>query len=253
MMTNIPVSVLPSPLETVTLTSTTDPSFLARAENLLNGTISTTLAVSELALPALRQSVGPGDRRLRVSFEAKGPNFRVCPQFKYPEALYRRQTKLADRDQELLPGEERLVGPYFQLNPNIPFSEEYIRTLGEWLTREALRETRGLKLGLDAVIFEDGRALGLGASTLKNSFAEHLEAVRSLYVSISGSVRSGATLAEALQRTSPPLPMSGVLTESDAYANVALNSLKRLARNHGDKAIEAYLQQVSNRSPIVLR
>ncbi|HLK64638.1 MAG TPA: hypothetical protein VKU19_14435 [Bryobacteraceae bacterium] len=254
-MSNVRVEVLPSQVETVRLTSTTDGSFFSRAENLLTGTISAAVAVSELApfLAIVSNQSAQMIVAYSVSFEAIGPNVRVSPQFKYPEALYRRQTTLAARDQELLPGEGRLVGPYFHLNPNMPFfTDEYLRTLGEWLRNQALCGTRELKIGLDAVIFDDGRIFGPGASTLKNSFTEHLDAVRHLHELLFESVRSGATLAEAFEQASIPLPASGAPSMSDSYANNALNSLKRLARKHGEKAIELYLQQVSNCSPIVL-
>jgi len=131
-------------------------------------------------------------------------------QFKFPDAVAGTTNGLSVlQGREIRRGDERLVGMGFEAWP-----PEYADRYRDFGVQVAMRlgELQGLRIALDAVIFEDGGMLGPDESHLAEHFIEFVHAKQSLYRDVvvgleNGDVRDDvfAPLRETLTaRHAPP-------------------------------------------------
>ncbi len=110
-------------------------------------------------------------------------------QFKFPDAVAGATNGLSVlQGREIRRGDQRLVGMGFEAWP-----PEYADRYRDFGVESAMRlgEVQGLRIALDAVIFEDGGMLGPDESRLAEHFVEFLHAKQSLYRDIVVGLENG--------------------------------------------------------------
>ena len=100
--------------------------------------------------------------------------------FNYPNAVAGTapdQTGLP-RGREVRPGEERVVGLRFEINPSVDnaWLDEFAKQQGD-----LAKGLRSLTVEVDAAIFDDGVLVGRDTSGLQQAFEMYLQATQGLY------------------------------------------------------------------------
>ncbi|HWI19875.1 MAG TPA: hypothetical protein VNT81_19110 [Vicinamibacterales bacterium] len=113
--------------------------------------------------------------------------------FNYPNAVAGTapdQTGLP-RGREVRPGEERVVGLRFEINPSVDnaWLDEFARQQGD-----LAKGLHSLTVEVDAAIFEDGLLVGRDTSGLQQAFEMYLQATQGLYQSVVRELNAGQTI-----------------------------------------------------------
>jgi hypothetical protein len=239
----LPLTSTPSPYDGIRMIDCNDPGFDARVDLILKSSVPAIRALKPFLVVISNQS-----RRTIVAY---GVNFvvagaqSVAAQFKYPAAVYRTQTAVLPRGREILPGEERVVGPYFEIDPAYMFKEEWLRTFAKWQTDTPFKGATGLRVDLDAVIFDDGEVVGPDASGLEQEFASYFKATQEFFGRISDSLRSGSSVSGAFgvvdaTRNTPPKDFAVV----GVYRILAADDANILRKTFDDQAIRKLFEQL---------
>lgn len=184
--------------EGVTLTPATASDFDARAQAILAGN-----ALPVLELKPYLAIVQNRNPRTVVAYavswtatlrnETSEINY---TQFKFPDAVAGTSNGLSIlQGREIRTGAERLVGMGFEAWP-----PEHVDSYREFGLAEAgrLGEVRGLRIALDAVIFDDGVLLGRDESRLAEHFIEFVHAKQLLYRDVVVGLENGDVMLDVL-------------------------------------------------------
>jgi hypothetical protein len=118
-------------------------------------------------------------------------------------------------------------------------------------------DTEGIRVRLDAVIFEDGSLIGPDADDfLRAALERHIKAKQDLYRRIVERMDAGASIDEAVQ-AEPAMELlnvdEGLSTFHDMHAHSeAVNTVRALRKAYGDTNIRDVLEQAILKEPFVV-
>lgn len=216
----------------VALTLADDPAFDARAGALLPEGMDAVQALKPYLIIVTNR-----DLRTVVAYSLSwsvtsrnGTTETRHTQFKYPDAVAGTGEGLGIlQGREIHPGQERLAGTDFELWP-IEYVDEYLHW-GSQIIRK-LGDVQTLRVGLDAVIFDDGTLLGPDRSHLAEHFIEFVKAKQTLYRDVLVGLETGEHYHEIFESVRAIAADTSVDSNDSTavYENVAAIEILNLQR-----------------------
>lgn len=233
------------------VTPSTDGDFDARITALLKDSAPVALRCK----PYLAIVSNKGNRTVvayTVAFTGRLPDGRFdkeVVQFKYPTAVLRGADdgEPVKRDREMRPGDDRVVGPYFEIDPgeNLWWLEQVCAGL---VARAG--PTKDLRPSVEAVILDDGTVLGDVENTLAQHFEMLLDVTRSLFRDVASRLERGDAMdvvfTQLQTEAAALLPKSREETDHRVgYYLTASGDLRRWRKLAGDDRVRELLAKAN--------
>ena len=236
--------------EGVTLTSAAHADFDARAHAILGDQVETLLEAKPF-LALVRNDNPRTVVAYTVAWTAtlrNGTSEVDYTQFQFPDAVAGTTNGLSLlQGREVRRGDERLVGMGFEA-----WLPEYVQRYLHYALPNAvrLRDTKHLRIALDAVIFEDGTILGPDESRLAEQFIEFVHAKQVLYRDIVLGLQNGDGRDDVL------LPLRGIVGASSHSKDRMLECRRKAAAEilgFHDRVMREVFLRTLRREPFVIR
>jgi hypothetical protein len=193
-----------------------------------------------------------------------------------PDAVGSAGVDFGDRSERgIASGEERLIGIGFEIpqrkikfdyESGAEWNDERIWDWGISVTKDFISRiksqdptTRGIRVRLDTVIFDDGLLVGRDTGNfLSNALQSRITARQDLYRQIVDRINGGASVEEAFQPASPSVPdmmehiQEGLEFRESLNAMEAIHTVNALRKIHGDAKIHDVLRQCILKDPFVI-
>jgi len=178
--------------------------------------------------------------------------------FNYPNAVAGTaadQTGLP-RGREVRPGEERVVGLRFEINPSVDnaWLDEFARQQGD-----LAKGLRSLTVEVDAAIFDDGLLVGRDTSGLQQAFEMYLQATQGLYQSVLRELNAGQTIdaifasIRASMRQNREKSFNNPDDREAVYAVQAAGDALQARARIGDDKVKEVFERAIRRVPFTVR
>jgi hypothetical protein len=246
-------------IEDITLMSPADPEFDSVARSLFQGNTDELLKLKPfLVILSNRSSRTVVAYALRWEVKGKGGAQASLPQHKYPDAV---AGVAPARGNEVRSGEKKIVAMDIEIDcgrwSGRPTEEFYLSQFIDWFAEHA--GATDLRIGLDAVIFEDGQLLGPDESHLGDHFAAYVNAKQELYRGLVAGLDAGQTMDEAFRPieatiaaslADPRLDMRNLLA---LWRTVAAPEVRNWRVRYGDTALPGILRSALREQEFVVR
>jgi hypothetical protein len=176
-------------------------------------------------------------------------------QRKYPDAV---TGLVVARDNEILPGEQRIVPKGIEIHSGLGFgqaTEDFY--LDQFVNMFAAESKATLRIEVDAAILNDGTLLGPDESDLATHFAVYFKAKQDLYLSIIDLLDKGSSLKEAFRPLNSALAKKFALEDHrngfSIYPVLAAQDTGRWRQRYGDAPISLMRQAITKEPFAVMR
>jgi hypothetical protein len=178
---------------------------------------------------------------------------------KYPDAV---GGSAPMRGNEICPGEQQIVPKDMEIdcgrwNGSNPTEDFYLRQSAERC--EEFADATDIRIGFDAVIFEDGEAIGPNMSSLCDHFAAYVNAKQDFCRSLVQNLDSGQSMDEAFRpiemviangRANPRISRKDALA---LWPREAAAELRLWRKQHGEAALPGIIRRAVRKEPFVIR
>jgi len=241
----------------VSLLPPTDPQFDARVKALIQQWTALAVAVK----PHLVILSNRSDRTIVaycISFlatDGKGGKRQNLVHFNYPNAVagIGEGGGALPRGREVRPGEGRVIGPHFEIMPDVD---------NGWLAEYAkqaevhLKDTRRLAIEIDAVIFEDGSLVGADTSELQTAFEKYLKVSQDIYRSIVANLEADRSIDEVMESewaAAREVSAKDDTARDGFYRVQAVSDISKLRKQVGDVRVRQAFRDAIRQTPFVIK
>lgn len=257
--TAIVTTISPSP--DVVIVSPEDPAFDAIARRLLGAAASGRALDLKPFLVIVSNRSPDTVVAFEVAWKTTYTDQRASneyTEFKYPDGAM--PAILDGQDPPLAPGDERLVGREFQLDPSWTAADVQDVLLGTIQHQQAeMPQIERVDISLDAVIFADGLLVGPDTQGFSKTFASYVDEKQKWIRQVVADLDAGRSMDQAFQTISEvsqqkPSPPTGPNRDWSAfYRREAAAELFNLRRRVGDKAISSIFRKAIRTEPFIIR
>jgi hypothetical protein len=249
-----------SPSPNVVLVSPQDPTFDATARRLLGAAASGPALDLKPFLVIVSNRSTDTIVAYQVAWKITNTNQTaeyVYTNFMYPDGVM--PAILASRDQQpLVPGDDRLVGPEFQLDPSWTAANVQDVLLGTIQDQQTeIPRVERLDISLNAVIFADGLLVGPDTQDFSKIFAIYVDEKQKWLRQVVGDLDAGHSINEAFETMSQvrqQLPPTSPNPDFSAYyRREAAAEIFNLRKSIGDDAVSSVFRKAIRTEPFVIR
>jgi hypothetical protein len=246
--------------EGITLTSPADPEFDSLARSLFRGNSEELLKLKPF-LVIISNNSGRTLVAYTLCWEVRMPDgrpFVTRSQHKYPDAV---AGSIPMWGNEIRPGEQGLIAEGVEIYcgrwNEKPTEDFCLRQFAEAFERFV--NATEMRIGLDAVVFDDGELIGPDISKLNEHFAAYLQAKQDLYCSLLQSLDSGQSMDQAFRPIEAVItaPTTGLRVPHENplafWSRQAAAELRVWRKQHGDAALPDIVRRFIRKEPFVVQ
>src|SRR6478735_6325160 len=160
------------------------------------------------------------------------------------------------RGREIRPGEERVVGLRFEINPSVDnaWLDEFARQQSD-----LAKGLRSLAVEVDAAVFDDGVVVGRDTSGLQQAFEMYVQATQGLYQSVLRELNTGQTISaifgsiRASMRQNREKSFNNPDDREAVYAVQAAGDALQVRARIGDDKVKEVFERALRRVPFTVR